>query len=243
MLEMARQRYGIVPNYTTNGRGLSPEVLRATSNCCGAVAVSAYPPYIGVAEAVQALRNVGAVVNVHFMLNASTIDTAIDWLTAPPPFLQHANAIVFLNYKPVGRSPNYELLLNKSSRLQEFFELATSDQLPIRVGFDSCTITGLARFGNAQRISLEGCDAARFSLFVSERMEVYPCSLMIGTGAKGVSLRGTTLLDIWRGHPTFANFRAAHQQGGCVECVSRGECLSGCPLFPEINLCKSRALS
>lgn len=36
---------GVVPNYTTNGRGLSDEVLSATRKYCGAVAVSAYPPY------------------------------------------------------------------------------------------------------------------------------------------------------------------------------------------------------
>ena len=35
---------GIVPNYTTNGRGLTDDILAATLRNCGAVAVSAYPP-------------------------------------------------------------------------------------------------------------------------------------------------------------------------------------------------------
>lgn len=149
---------------------------------------------------------------------------------------------MFLNYKPVGRYPNKALLLNRSSRLEEFFQLATGPDVPIRVGFDTCTITGLARLGNADKISLEGCDAGRFSLFVSERMEVYPCSFMVETGQPGVPLRGTSLLEIWQSHPIFCGFRAAHQKGGCADCVTRGECLSGCPLFPEMNLCDSNRI-
>lgn len=239
MLELARKKYGIIPNYTTNGRGLSKEVLEATREFCGAVAVSAYAPYIELEQGIDALRAVGATVHVHFILNSATIDTAIEWLKRPPPFLERANAIVFLNYKPVGRYPNRELLLNRSGRLEEFFQLATGPDVPVRVGFDTCTITGLARLGNADKISLEGCDAARFSLFVSERMQVYPCSFMVETGQPGIPLRGTSLLEIWQNHPLFSGFRSAHQKGGCADCVTRGECLSGCPLFPEMNLCDS----
>lgn len=44
ILRLTREKYGIVPNYTTNGRGLTEAVLTATSRYCGAVAVSAYKP-------------------------------------------------------------------------------------------------------------------------------------------------------------------------------------------------------
>jgi radical SAM protein with 4Fe4S-binding SPASM domain len=194
-------------------------------------------------EALNLLSAAGVTVHVHFILNAVSVDTAIQWLKCLPSFLSGAKAIIFLNYKPVGRHPNHDLLLNRSGRLEEFFELATGPDLPIRVGFDTCTITGLARLGNADKISLEGCDAGRFSLFVSERMEVYPCSFMVETGLPGVPLRGTSMLDIWQTHPAFSGFRAAHQKGGCAECVTRGECLSGCPLFPEMNLCETNRTS
>jgi radical SAM protein with 4Fe4S-binding SPASM domain len=239
MLELARAQYGIVPNYTTNGRGLTQEVLDATAKYCGAVAVSAYAPYDELEEAIDLLHAAGVPVHVHFILNAMSVNTAIDWLKCLPLFLSNAKAIVFLNYKPVGRSPNHELLLKRSDRLEEFFKLATGAHLPIRVGFDTCTITGLARLGDADKISLEGCDAGRFSFFVSERMEAYPCSFMVETGIPGVPLRGTSLLDIWQKHPAFTGFRSAHQKGGCADCVTRGECLSGCPLFPEMNLCET----
>lgn len=239
MLQLARETYGIVPNYTTNGRGLTIAVVEATAKYCGAVAVSAYAPHQELTDAIHILSEVGVTVHVHFILDALSIDTAINWLKCLPPFLRGAKAIVFLNYKPVGRHPNRNLLLNRSRRLEEFFELATGPDLPIRVGFDTCTITGLATLGNANKISLEGCDAGRFSLFVSERMEVYPCYFMVETGLGGVPLQGTSLLEIWRTHPAFSGFRAAHQKGGCSDCITRGECLSGCPLFPEVNLYES----
>ena len=36
---------GIVPSYTTNGDGLTEEILKATEKYCGAMAISAYEPY------------------------------------------------------------------------------------------------------------------------------------------------------------------------------------------------------
>ena len=83
------------------------------------------------------------------------MDTAIEWLIDPPPFVEAANAIVFLNYKPVGRFADEKLLLNKSPRVEEFFKLATSGRKRIRVGFDTCTITGLARLAMHRKSQLK----------------------------------------------------------------------------------------
>jgi radical SAM protein with 4Fe4S-binding SPASM domain len=238
-LRLTRAVYGIVPNYTTNGRGLTEDVLRATAQYCGAVAVSAYPPYHETSAAIDLLTARGITTNIHFILSSRSVETAIEWLHNPPTFLKRAHAIVFLNYKPVGRSVDESLLLNRSSRLEEFFALATRDGLPFRVGFDTCTITGLARLGKAHKISLEGCDAGRFSLFVSEKMEVFPCSFMVEAGYAGVSLHTTSLSKIWETHKSFQEIRAKHERGGCADCQTRSECLSGCHLFPEMNLCAS----
>jgi radical SAM protein with 4Fe4S-binding SPASM domain len=121
----------------------------------------------------------------------------------------------------------------------EFFQLAVAPGLGFKVGFDSCMITGLARTARAHRMSLEGCDAGRFSLFVSERMEAYPCSFMVESGYRGVSLRGGSLAEVWRSHSLFGAFRKHHVGGGCEDCSSRSECLAGCPIFPQMNLCPS----
>lgn len=177
--------------------------------------------------------------NVHFVLSSWSIDTAIAWLQDQPAFLAPAHALVFLNYKPVGRHSDERLLANRSPRIEEFFRLATTARHSWRIGFDTCTITGLARFGDAHDMSLEGCDAGRFSLFVSEDLNVYPCSFMVEAGYEGVPLRGTTLREIWQQHPAFAQIRAQHVAHGCAECRTPWHCLSGCPIFPQMNLCPS----
>jgi len=239
MLRIARVKYGIVPNYTTNGRGLSESVLKATARYCGAVAVSAYPPYLETEDAISLLIDKGVTTNIHFILSSATIDTAIDWLNSPPSFLRKAHAIIFLNYKPVGRHVDERMLANRSNRLEEFFSLATSETHPFKIGFDTCMITGLARLGKAHKVSLEGCDAGRFSLFVSENLQVFPCSFMVEAGYSGTSLRTTSLAGIWKLHRSFEEIRQKHSAGGCQDCSTPSECLSGCPLFPQMNLCPS----
>lgn len=238
ILRLTREKYGIVPNYTTNGRGLTSTVIDATAKHCGAVAVSAYPPYHETSTAIKLLRSFGITTNVHFILTSKTVDTAIEWLNSPPSFLELANAIVFLNYKPVGRFADERLLLNKSPRIEEFFKLATRERRGFRVGFDTCSITGLARFGNAPEISMEGCDAGRFSLFVSEKMEIYPCSFMVEAGYRGIPFEDASLADIWRNHEVFKKIRGKHAVQGCADCTTPRQCLSGCPLFPQMNLCQ-----
>jgi radical SAM protein with 4Fe4S-binding SPASM domain len=243
LLRLTREDHGIVPNYTTNGRGLTEAVLDATQRFCGAVAVSAYAPYDDTADAIRLLVEYGITTNVHFILSSSSIETAIRWLLEPPPFLASVHAVVFLNYKPVGRLVNDRLLANRSPQLEEFFRLATTVRHSWRTGFDSCSITGVARTGNVHDWSLEGCDAGRFSLFVSEALEVYPCSFMVEAGYEGVQLRGQTLREIWQHHPTFLQIRSQHARGGCVDCRTRSHCLAGCPLFPQINLCPNKCCS
>ena len=124
-----------------------------------------------------------------------------------------------------------------------FFRLATSVRRHFRIGFDTCTITGLARFGDAPEISLEGCDAGRFSLFVSEKMEVYPCSYMVESGYSGIPINGSSLKEIWTNSDGFHRFRAKHAEVGCADCITPRQCLSGCPLFPQMNLCPRNCCS
>jgi radical SAM protein with 4Fe4S-binding SPASM domain len=237
ILRISREDFGIVPNYTTNGRGLTDEVVKATAKFCGAVAISAYPPYVDVEEAIVVLSGSGIRPNIHFTLTSKSIDTAIAWLDNPPSFLDQAGAIIFLNYKPVGRCTDERLLLNRSPRLPDFLLKATTMRRPFRVGFDSCSVTGLAQFGQASRVCLEGCDAGRFSLFVSEQMEVFPCSYMVEAGYKGISLRDTKLMDIWSSSTLFRDIRSRHVADRCGECSYTSTCLSGCPLFTQVSLC------
>ena len=237
ILRLTREKYNIVPNYTTNGRGLTSEVLEATSRYCGAVAVSAYAPFDETQAAIEALASRGIKTNIHFILSSQSIKLAMSWLENPPRFLEKINALIFLNYKPVGRYASSKLLLKNSPDVEEFFLLATEQKHSFRVGFDTCTVTGLARFTKTPAICYEGCDSGRFSLFVSEDLKVYPCSFMVESGYEGTPLTEDNLHDIWRNDNAFQRIRGKLSGGGCQSCKSADLCLGGCPLFPEINLC------
>jgi radical SAM protein with 4Fe4S-binding SPASM domain len=237
ILRITREKYGIIPNYTTNGRGLTDEVLRATKKYCGAVAVSAYAPYKETRNAIDVLAAHQIKTNIHFILSSKSIETAINWLENPPDFLTKVNALIFLNYKPIGRYHSSKLLLKNSDKLRQFFSLATDRKHNFRIGFDTCTVTGIAAFTNIPHICYEGCDAGRFSMFVSEDMKMYPCSFMVEAGYDGTPIIGNNMFDFWKDGKPFTNIRGKLASGGCSGCQHKNLCLGGCPLFPEINLC------
>lgn len=231
---------GVVPNYTTNGRGLSDEILESTRKHCGAVAVSAYPPYDETAETIKKLAENGIKTNIHFILDAVSINTAIDWLNQPPKFLVGINAVIFLNYKPSGRKIFEEKLLRNSARLDEFFGLATSPRRNLKVGFDACCVSGVFARTNANTSMVDACDAGRFSMYVSEDLRVYPCSFQSGL-AEGDQLDDeTTLLDIWTKSENMGAFRSYFSSDRCGECSHRSTCMNGCPIFDDLVVCGNR---
>jgi len=231
---------GVVPNYTTNGRGLTDEILKTTRKHCGVVAISAYPPYAETSHAIKKLIQNGIKTNVHFILDAVSIDTAIDWLNEPPEFLKGINAIVFLNYKPSGREVFEKMLLRHSTRLEEFFRLATSPKRKLKVGFDACSVSGVFAHTNINTSMVDACDAGRFSMYVSENLKVYPCSFQSGL-AEGDQLDNkTTLLDIWIKSRNMRAFRSYFNSDSCGTCSHRSACMNGCPLFDELVVCGTR---
>jgi radical SAM protein with 4Fe4S-binding SPASM domain len=236
ILKITREEFGIVPNYTTNGNGLTDRVLEATARYCGAVAVSAYEPYGDLWTAAARLMSFGIKTNVHFVLDSITVDTAIEWLLHPPASLLALNAVIFLNYKAVGRGSDPKRLLRQSDRCQEFLRHALKKHPPFKIGFDSCMVSGVAVSAKADRISYDACEAARFSMYISETLQAYPCSFMEST-SEGISLTGGNLLGIWQDSPLFRDFRQRLSQPACGSCEALDLCKGGCPVFPDINLC------
>jgi radical SAM protein with 4Fe4S-binding SPASM domain len=239
ILKLTREKYDIVPSYTTNGRGLTDGVLKASREYCGAVAVSVYSPYEEMSDAVKALSEHGIRTNVHFILESRSIETAIRWLDDPPSFLDGVNAIVFLNYKPVGRCGDYRLLLKHSDKIGEFFETATDQKHKFKIGFDSCLVSGLVGFANVPAMFYDGCEAGRFSMFISEDLKMYPCSFMAAAYG-GTSLEEDNMLEVWRTGSLFVQIRNRLADSSCQGCRYVSLCLGGCPIFEEINLCMSK---
>ena len=240
ILRLTRRDYGIVPNYTTNGHGLSAGVLRASAEFCGAVALSAYEPYSFLANAIRKLRDHGVRTNLHFVLDAQSAEIALAWLQDPPEFMRWVNAIVFLNYKPVGRGARQHRLLRYYGSCRNLIKTATRGRQGFKVGFDSCMVSGLVTAGRVNPVWFDACEAARFTMFVSEQLQMYPCSFM-ETLHPGIRLTETTMLDAWKHGESFRATRRTLRNPRCGGCHMQPVCHGGCPVFPEINLCDEPA--
>jgi radical SAM protein with 4Fe4S-binding SPASM domain len=151
------------------------------------------------------------------------------------------NAIIFLNYKPIGRCNDRTLLLRNSDAVAQFFKIATGQKHHFKVGFDSCLVSGLVRFSNVSEILYDGCDAGRFSMFISENMEMYPCSFMVAD-YDGIPIRDDNMLENWQSGVLFAQIRKTLATGRRQSCAYASVCLGGCPVFEEINLCSTKNL-
>ena len=214
-------------------------MLNASAKFCGAVAVSAYEPYSFLSETIRKFRNYEIRTNVHFVLDAQSSETALSWLLDPPDFMKEVNAIIFLNYKPVGRGARGDRLLSHYSKLTELMRVATTGGQNFKVGFDSCMVSGLVENENINPVWYDSCEAARFTMFVSEDMKAYPCSFMESLHT-GIPLTNANLLEIWQNGLSFRETRESLKTPKCRGCSLQHVCRGGCPILPKINLCKKR---
>lgn len=235
VLRIVREN-GIVPSYTSNGEGLTDDILKATSRYCGAMALSLYPPYDRYEEIAERIRDFGIKLNLHVILKSDTIDLLTSWFKNPPSFFSYINAVIVLNYKPIVGTDR-KLMVRDEERLKAFYESASACKA-VKVGFDSCCVPGIVTWMKVNPALIDSCEAARFSAFVSEDMRMYPCSFMANTEQYG-DLRRESLLDIWQKHPAFAKHREAIRHDSCGGCAHQSVCKGGCGFMPEINQCNT----
>jgi len=231
IIKMTRE-LGIIPSYTTNGKGLTEKILKASQKFCGAVAVSLYEPYDESYKAIRKLINNEIKTNVHFILNSKTIDNAINLLNEIPQEIEDVNAIIFLNYKP--QNEDDRLCLKNAEKLKEFFNIINHKALPFKIGFDSCSISFLAKEIEDLNIdSVDFCEAGRYSAFISEEMKMYPCSFMINM-IEGEDLHIKDIKNIWKDGKDFKLVREKINNNYCGKCKYFNICHGGCRIF-DIN--------
>jgi radical SAM protein with 4Fe4S-binding SPASM domain len=228
----------IVPNYTTSGLKLTQDEVSLTVEYCGAVAVSWYRSKYTL-KALDAFISAGATTNIHYVLSNSSIDEAIDRLKKNNFFgdgTNRINAVVFLIHKPVGLGDQSEVLRAEDPRVHEFFDIVSNWQGNFSIGVDSCSTPGIVNFASSVRMDyLDTCEGARFSAYITPDMIMTPCSFD-QSAEYGVSLRDHTIEEAWASDK-FKRFRD-HLRTSCPSCQNRNECMGGCPLKPEIVLCK-----
>lgn len=227
-LRIARENK-IVPSYTTNGQGMSDKIINATKRYAGAVAVSWYEPNDNAISLIEKCHDMGILINIHFVLDGDNICEARSLLEKE--ILDKVNALIFLKYKPVGNKKRN--ILRKSDELTRFLNTLI-DFRHCKIGFDSCMISNLALCENRiNPCSVDYCEAARYSAFISEEGMMYPCSFMCGGQSKGNSILEESIIDIWTESTEFREMRSKlfSQDRKCVDCEKYNFCHGGCPFF------------
>lgn len=231
LLKITRENQ-LVPNFTTSGYGMTPEIAALCKKWCGAVAVSWYRSEYTL-NAIQMLLDAGVKTNIHYVLGNNSIDEAIKRLEEND-FPKGINAVIFLLHKPAGQGSRANVLDVDDPRVAKFFSQVDARH-PFKVGMDSCNVPGAINFCKRVRAeSLDTCEGGRFSCYIGADMIMVPCSFDQDKRYE-VSLREMNIEAAWNSEQ-FERFRN-HMRGACPDCNNRELCMGGCPLMPEIVFC------
>ena len=239
LLKISREN-DLVPNFTTSGYGLTPEIAAICKQYCGAVAVSWYRSEYTI-RAISMLVEAKVKTNIHYVLGKNSIDEAIDRLRKND-FPKGINAVIFLLHKPAGQGRIDNVLDVNDPRVRDFFEIIEARH-PFKVGMDSCTVPGAVNFCHSILMeSLDTCEGGRFSCYIGADMVMLPCSfdqkkeyqvsLMDDDGSARVL---NTIEQAWNSE-VFERFRKILRTA-CPRCTKRCLCMGGCSLMPHIVLC------
>lgn len=224
----------LVPNFTTSGYGMTPEIAKLCKQYCGAVAVSWYRSEYTL-KAIQMLLQASVKTNIHYVLGNNSMDEAIDRLRNND-FPEGINAVIFLLHKPAGQGTKANMLKADDPRVAAFFAEVERRHF-FKVGMDSCNVPGAINFCKTVRPeSLDTCEGGRYSCYIGADMNMVPCSFDQEKRYQ-VSLREMTIEEAWNSE-AFEHFRN-RMRGACPDCEKRELCMGGCPLMPEIVFCGS----
>lgn len=234
ILEICRENV-LVPNFTTSGFGMAPEIAKLCKKYCGAVAVSWYRSTYTI-NAIQMLLDAHVKTNIHYVLGRNSIDEAIDRLQRNG-FPKGINAVIFLLHKPAGQGTKSNVLSFNDSRVAAFFSQVDKPH-SFKVGMDSCNVPGAINFcKTVLPESLDTCEGGRYSCYIGPDMTMVPCSFD-QEKRYAVSLKGMSITDAWNSNP-FELFRSK-MRNACPNCEKKSLCMGGCPLMPEIVLCNNK---
>lgn len=226
----------VVPNFTTSGISMTDYKVQLCKKYCGAVAVSDHGNEY-TRSTVYMLINNGVKTNIHYVLSNKTIDKAIRILNGEEQYYNGINAIVFLLYKPIGLGTEENILRTDDNRVKEFFNALDNRKCNFKVGFDSCSCSGLINYSyNYNRDSIDYCEGARFSMYISPDMYAMPCSFANQDKSWHIKLDDTcNIKDAWNSE-IFEKFRNKLSTR-CTSCKDRVYCGGGCPIIDSICLC------
>lgn len=122
---------GITPNYTTNGIGLTKEILEATEKYCGGIAISCHPHLTTIwKEAVQNIKKYDIVINLHLII--SDKESIQDFVKIFKEFKNDVEYFVLLPYETQGRATKKEI---EYELLDKTLEMLNSKQIAFGANF------------------------------------------------------------------------------------------------------------
>ena len=235
LLKISREN-SLVPNFTTSGYGMTPEIAALCKKYCGAVAVSWYRSKYTL-NAIQMLLDAGVKTNIHYVLGKNSIDEAIDRLERND-FPKGINAVIFLLHKPAGQGSKANVLDFSDPRVAKFFA-QVDKRHPFKVGMDSCNVPGAINYCKSiLPESLDTCEGGRYSCYIGADMVMVPCSFDQQKRYEVQLDENTSIVDAWNSEP-FERFRGK-MRSACPDCDKKDLCMGGCPLMPEIVFCGSQ---
>lgn len=234
VLQICREKH-IVPNFTSSGYGFDSRIALLCKKHCGAVAISWYRNEYTL-RAIKMLLEQGVRTNIHYVLSRATLKEAIA-LLEQGGFPDGVNAVIFLLHKPAGLGQGDQVLTCNEPDLQYFFQLIDQGHFRYKIGFDSCSVPGLLNgTESVDRMSLDTCEGARWSAYISPRMMMTPCSFDWQGKGWGVDLRRCSIEEAWNSE-NFERFRRQFRIS-CPQCDKRDSCMGGCPIYPSVVLCE-----
>lgn len=153
-------------------------------------------------------------------------------------FPKGINAVIFLLHKPVGLGTKEDMITKDNKDFFNFLYLVNEGEFPYKIGFDSCTVPALINLDKVEPNCLDTCEGARWSAYITSDMKLLPCSFDNQAQRWAVDLAKNTIAEAWESD-TFEDFRN-HFVQSCPGCKHRTKCMGGCPIVPEIVLCKDK---
>lgn len=209
----------VVPNYTTSGLNLTDKEVEI-SKLCGAVAVSDYSQDYTF-EAIRKFTDAGIKTNIHKIFSKATYNECLQIVSGYNPWrkaifrkgivhtidLSKINAVIFLLFKPQGAGKNIDLVPS-SQQIQRFSELIYKSEAQCKVGMDSCLVNHTFKYIEltpAQKMTVDSCEGARMSGYISSDLKFMPCSFANKNMA--VEITGNNIKEIWTNGNPFKSFR------------------------------------
>lgn len=219
------RKNNVVPNYTTSGQKTSKRDMDLTKEYCGACAISYYPQMkTAYYTTAKKMINKGIKTNYHVMFAKDREKDIFDLLEGKDGNIiipDGLNAIIFLLFKPWGRALGHNELMPSKESIEKFTDLVSRyTNKNIKIGVDSCLSCRMREFSSFSKLdqrTIDICESARMSAYISPSMKMIPCSFC--DEDNGIFLNNNSIKEVWTNERYFIQFRKTIKE------------TSKCPIF------------